>query len=295
MQHFRKIFYVVNPTVPSQPALGRVIDGAKRSLANLHLYVCIPPATLPCDDPKTLRQAEIARYQLWLDKLVQPARDIDVPVTTEVEISDDWRAATAYAAERYGADLIVKVTHPRTMFRRRLQKTSDWMLLRNANCPIFFVKKDRPTVPRNLVAAIDAPDRDEAHMRLTEEVIRHTRGIAEVTGAAIHAVHAHSDLLHFVHPPDLAKQVGIERKRVHVGELAPEDLLLKVARSLADPIVIIGSSSRRKLSTAVLGNTAERILDKIPFDILVVIMPTEQTSGSPVKRQRAPRSRTSSP
>lgn len=273
MEHFRKIFFVVNPTTAQQIALGRVIDGAHSSSAELRLYACIPPPNLTAYDRTALVAAEQARYETWIDGFAEKARERSVPASVEVEISDDWRAAIADAAQRFGADLIVKATHPHTTFERRLQKTSDWMLLRNARCPILFVKQDTSTVPRTLVAAVDLQNRDPAHQALTAEIVRHARGIATVTGATLHAVNAYRDPLHFVDPETLARTVGTTRQHAHVAEMSPDALLLQVIGTLEDPVVVIGSTSHRSLAGRALGNTAERILDRVPVDVLVVVGP----------------------
>ncbi len=61
------------------------------------------------------------------------ARGTDVDI--EVEWTSQWRDALAPAADRCGADLIVKAAGSHWAAGRRLLKTSDWTLLRNAHCP----------------------------------------------------------------------------------------------------------------------------------------------------------------
>jgi nucleotide-binding universal stress UspA family protein len=75
----------------------------------------------------------------------------------------------------------------------------------------------------------------------------------------------------FVHPPDLAKRVGIERSKAHVGEGAPEVQIAATVSELGSPLVVIGSMARKGMSEMVVGNTAERILDQINADIMVVV------------------------
>lgn len=273
MRHFRNILYIVDPTKQHQTALRRVVDGTRALQTKLHLYVCVPPPAHGAGEDSEFSLAEKQRYQLWLDHLAGPGRAQGVEISTEVELDDDWRNAVVNAAERNSADLIVKVTQPHTLFQRRLQKTSDWTLLRSASCPILFIKQDTTSTPKTLVAAVDIQETGEAHQRLTREVLRHAKGITDDTGAALHVVNAYSDQMQFVHPPELAKMAGIDRRNAHVGQCPPEDLLLEVLAGVADPVVVIGSSSRRSFSGSVLGNTAERILDKVPVDVLVVIAP----------------------
>jgi nucleotide-binding universal stress UspA family protein len=58
-----------------------------------------------------------------------------------------------------------------------------------------------------------------------------------------------------------------------VGDAAPEKLIAEVAHKLDQPLVVIGSLARRGLGGAVVGNTAERILDELDTDVITIIRP----------------------
>lgn len=275
MKTFKKIMYVVDPTSQHQKALGRVTDGAKHLSAELHLYACVPLPKLSTDNTNALRAAETERLRLWLDRIAQPARDAGVKVTTEAEIAEDWSTAIAPAARRWGAEMIVKVMRQQTALRRRLQKTSDWTLLRTADCPILFIKEDSPKTPQNLIAAVDLLDKSPQNQQFMKDVIRHARGICEVTGAQLHAVNAYPNLLNSVDALDLSRFADVPRSRAHVGPGTTEDMLLRVAKDLDGPVIVIGSLEHRSLSGTLLGDAAERILDKVAMDVLVIVAARE--------------------
>lgn len=271
MKHFRKIFYVIDPTTEHQQGLGRVIDGAHALETQLHLQVCVPPSTLSTADREKLREVEANRYRLWLEHLAEPARKLGVDVTVGVDISDDWRAAIVENARREGAELIVKSVLPRSRLQRRLHKTSDWVLLRSAPCPVLFIKNDEVQIPKTLVAAVDIRNLEGEGKALADAVLFHARGIAESTGAQLQVVHAYPDQMHFVYPSDLAQFANTDVKNVRAKEDSPEHLLSEVLTEVADPVVVIGSTPKRSFGGKVLGNTAERILDRVSSDILVVV------------------------
>ncbi|WP_428385049.1 universal stress protein [Nevskia ramosa] len=279
MKTFKKIMYVVDPTSNHQKGLGRVADGAKHLSAQLLLYASMPLPKLSSSDTQALRQAELERLRLWLDWIAKPARDAGVQVTTEAEIAEDWSTAIAPAARRWGAEMIVKVMNQQTALRRRLAKTSDWTLLRTSDCPILFIKEDSPKTPRNLIAAVDLLDKSPNNLQFMQEVIRHARGICEVSGAELHVVNAYPNLLHGVDAMDLARFAEIQRSRAHAGPGTPEDMLLGVAKTLDGPVIVIGSSDKRSLAGSLLGDTAERILDKVAMDVLVIIAPREERAA----------------
>lgn len=276
MKTFKKIMYVVDPTSNHQKALGRVTDGAKHLDAELHLYACMPLPRMSTDNTQALRQAESERLRLWLDWLAKPYQDAGVKVTTEAEIAEDWSTAIAPAARRWGAEMIVKVMRQQSALRRRLAKTSDWTLLRTSDCPILFIKEDSPKTPRSLIAAVDVLDKSPENLQFMKEVVRHARGICEVSGAELHVVNAYPNLLHGVDASDLAHFAEVKRGQAHAGPGAPEDMLLSVAKDLDGPVIVIGSLDKRTLAGSLLGDTAERILDKATMDVLVIVAPKEE-------------------
>ena len=276
MKSFKKIMYVVDPTSNHQKALGRVADGAKHLGAALHLYASASLPKMSTDNPDELSKAESQRLRLWLDWLAQAARDAGVTVTTEAEIVDDWSTAIAPAARRWGAEMIVKAMSPQSALKRRLAKTSDWTLLRTADCPILFIKEDSPLTPKTLIAAVDLHDKSEQNQQFMKAVIGHARGICEVSGAELHVVNAYPNLLHGVDAVDLAHFADVPRAKAHTAAGSPEDLLLEVSRNLDGPVIVIGSLGKRTLASSLLGDTAERILDRATHDVLVIVSPRQE-------------------
>jgi universal stress protein E len=67
----------------------------------------------------------------------------------------------------------------------------------------------------------------------------------------------------------------IDSRRVHVARLHLEDgaaaeVLCRVAADLAADVTVMGAISRSQLRERLLGSTAERVLDRLPCDVLVV-------------------------
>lgn len=267
----RKIFCVIDPTTPHQRALQRATSVAASSRAVVHAHLCFAlPANATYQDPDDFREAELSRYRLWLDKLVEPYLTRDIEVTTEVECQDNWRDALAAAAARADSDLVIRSSYRRTALQRRMLKTTDWTLLRESRCPVLLVKTGDVEKLDNVVVALNIAAKDEPHQRLTETVIQYAQAVARMTGARLHAVNAFRGSMNFVHPPDLAKRVGIGRAEAHTGDASPEELVAQVAERIGASLVVIGSLSRRGVSGMVVGNTAERILDHVNADVLTV-------------------------
>lgn len=270
----KKIFCVIDPTTTNQPALLRGAAIAQDIKAALHAYVCIPGTNnLPAESRDAMREAEVARHEAWLAQMMAPFHKAKIKTSWEVECNDDWREALAPAAKRANADLIIKANYPRTAIQRRVMKTSDWVLLRGAHCPVLFVKSKQTKPVDTILAAINLNAEGKEYQELNDMIIDSARAIAKASGAKLHAVNAYDGSENFVHPPMLAKKVGIPREQAHVGDAEPEELVAKVAKSLGAPLVIIGTVARKGMKGAVVGNTAERLLDILDSEVLVITKP----------------------
>jgi len=266
-----KIFAVIDPTTDKQVALTSAEWLASQdSSISLHVYEAIYSATDNVD-AEALQRAELSRHRAWVESLVEPMRAAGNDVTVEVEWTNRWRDAIAPAAERAGAELIVKAASSHSGAGRRLLKTSDWTLLRNSQCPVYLVKNDTIDAAAKVLVAVDMKRDDELHNALNEKVLAFGRAIVEaIPDSSLHAVTAYPNADNFVYPGDLATRVGIESNQAHAIEGSPESVIPEVAEQIAASIVIIGTAAREGLKAAVIGNTVEKVLDALDSDILTV-------------------------
>lgn len=267
-----RIFCVIDPTTNRQRALVRSVSIAAESGASIHAYVAVQlPDTMQHEDTDELEDAEVTRYRLWVESLVAPHVEKGIDIAIEAEPVSDWRDALAPAAARAEADLIVRSTFRRSPLKRQMLKSADWKLLREARCPVLLVKSDRVLELDKVLVAVNLRAKDDAHQQLLDSVIAYAQAVSRFTGGELHAVSAYQGSMSFVHPPDLAKRLDIDRGRAHVGDGSPEAVITQVAEKIGAPLVVIGSLSRRGVSGMVVGNTAERILDSVEADVLTVV------------------------
>jgi len=68
----------------------------------------------------------------------------------------------------------------------------------------------------------------------------------------------------------LAEANGIDAEHTHQLPGSPRELLPTFARSYKTDVVVLGALARWGLKRMVLGSTAEKVLDHLPCDILIV-------------------------
>ena len=271
MPTFNKIFAVIDPTTDNQIALTRAgkIAGRNENIS-VHVYEAIH-SSADSKDAEAMERVETARHKAWLETLVTPLRESGLEVVVEVEWTANWRDAIAPAATRAEASMIIKAANARSGAQRRLLKTADWTLLRNAPCPVYQIKKDQISDQIKILMAIDMSRDDELHVKLNEQVIAYANALfVGAEGASLHAVNSYPNSDHFVYKDDLAAKAGVDSANAHTVEGPPETVIPEVAELVEADIVIVGTAARDGIKAAVIGNTAEKILDAITTNILTV-------------------------
>jgi len=67
-----------------------------------------------------------------------------------------------------------------------------------------------------------------------------------------------------------AKLFSISKPHTHVEEGLPEDVIEKLADDLDAELVILGTIGRTGISAALIGNTAEHVIDRLNCDVLAL-------------------------
>lgn len=269
---FNAILAVIDPTTDMQRALDRALSLGSATGATVHAYLsCYSDART--DDFAALERAEVARHESWLSTLAARYRANGQSFSMEVEWSDDWRESIARAAQRRRCDLIVKSTYRHSAVRRRLLKTSDWEVLRHAACPVLLVKQEFVAPLRCVLAAVDIEAEDDAHRQLNTSIVALARQLrASADDCVLHAVAACDSRDRHDQTTRLAALSGVENEYAHAVVATPEDAIVDCAALVAADLVIIGSVARHGLGVFGGGNTAERALDVLDADLLVVTL-----------------------
>ncbi len=147
-----------------------------------------------------------------------------------------------------------------------------------------------------VLAALDPWHSQGKPKALDDRIVDVARGIAHSLGGALHTAHAYSPLVGFVSDsafapvaipvslPEERKYASTLRRRfrtantkykilprnAHLQLGDPAYVLPDLVRSLKAQILVMGAISRSAMRRIFIGNTAERVLDVLPCDILVV-------------------------
>lgn len=192
------------------------------------------------------------------------------------------------------ADLVIAATHGHGLRERLLLKNTDWELIRHCPVPVLLVKSPRAYVRPVILAAIDPfhsharpADLDSKLLRSGEEFARLLRGtlhvahaympiveMAPISGAPLLALppsaeEAHGEAIAAV-VARMAERAHVPaaRRHVYLGDVS--DTLSAASKRTGAAIVVMGAVSRSALARAFIGNAAERVLDRLSCDVLIV-------------------------
>lgn len=265
----KRVFAVIDPERFVQPAFERAEWIAARNGAVLHLYCCFGEQGIARDH--SLAEFSVERATRWLERLTSEAGQYELQTEIEVEWNPNWRERIPEAARASNADLIVKTVSRHSALGRRLKETADWNLLQQATRPVLLIDPARPPQPRKILAAIKLNPDSEEYAVLNEHVLATSHRMAAALEGELHAITVYKgDQIHFDRQK-FADSCGLPRNRVHSYEGAAHGEIPRAARELGSDILVIGCANRHLGgSGSILGGTAERIMDAVDTDLVVI-------------------------
>lgn len=298
------ILAVVDPTAGEQPALAKAGRLAEASGACLRVFCVDRDPRLVARlllDPAGLtaaRAAWLAARRDWLIGLAEPFARAGIRTEVEAAWDGPLHAAILREVGLCGPDLVVKDTHWHGPLRRGLFTSTDWYLVQDCPAPLLLAKP-RPWATRpRVVAAVDPGHPDDPGDVLDHAILGAAARLTGALGGELAVVHALLGVeaalaagVPLAGLPSAAEDADAARGRagamlatlVQSRGIAPgaaqvldgaalEALPDHCARSEAD-LLVVGAVSRSRLYQRVIGSTAERLLDRIPCDLLVARAP----------------------
>jgi nucleotide-binding universal stress UspA family protein len=272
MQAVRSILVVLDPAHAHSRALTRAKLIAVATGARLHLLMC---------DKKHDHSALLSLLSSQLHD------DGYNNVTYEQAWHDTLHESIIDVQQAEGCELVIKEHRPDNPLKKALLTPSDWKLLRQCPCAVLMVKSERPWTGGKILAAVDVGNQDEAHRRLHASIIDHGFKIAKMAEGELHVISAHpSPMLSAADPVyQLSETIeeryreacrafqaeyDISEDRLHVAEGPADVLIPHIEQKLAAVVTVIGTVCRTGISGALIGNTAEVVLDSLEGDVLVL-------------------------
>jgi universal stress protein E len=298
MTDYKKILVVIDPTVDHQAALARAVELANHSKASITAFLSIfdfsyeMTSILSSQEREAMRQGVIDQRSVWLEDAIAEFKQAGVGVDTKVIWHNrPFESVINFALEgKY--DLIVKSTHEHGKLKAVIFTPTDWHLMRKSPMPVLMVKEHDWPVAGKILCALNVASEDQEHQNLNGKIINHAKALAKMFSAEVHLVNgypgtpvnlaielpdfdasSYNDSIKMLHEQRVqyfAESYDIPLERCHVEEGLPEDVIPDVAERIDAELVILGTIGRTGFSAALIGNTAEHVIDSIRCDLLAI-------------------------
>jgi universal stress protein E len=314
MSEFRRILVGVGPGADATAAatLGARIASAFGASIELFTPVYNSQVSLAhFENRERLQHARDTLVRRYRDRLQDQAAELGFDGAIECHAAWDHPPEEALIRRvlESAATLLVVALPPGADAGGRALSSAEWQLVRHCPIPVLLTRgrtwSDQPVV----VAAIDPTGRHGRTDDLDVGILKMADRLIEAMGGTLHAFHAWQRTLRamigeFELPlaPELPA-VELQRRhreavyavlgaalaapaRVALVEGRPEAALPDYCREAAADVVVMGAIARNPFGRILIGSTAERVLERLPCDLLVVKPDAFRT---PVPRERWPR------
>jgi nucleotide-binding universal stress UspA family protein len=288
----------VDAIAAEQPAVTHARDLAARCGARLKIVDVLPfvPPGARHFVTADLEQELVEHRTQRLQSLGAGVHDVEV--TTELLRG---RPGTALVAEALagGHGLLVR-SHDRDLAEPPRQYGAvDMELLRSCPCPVWLIgRRGGPHTPWRVVAAVNPTSDDATERQLNEIVLEWGLMLKDVTGAMLTLLHAWSafgasvlrsrlpehEFLEYIEAARRTAEDGMRAfTSTHADRLdgvsvqlvpgEPERAISHFVDSNGIDLVVMGTVARSGVRGLVMGNTAERVLQRLRGSVLAVKPP----------------------
>ncbi len=302
MKPIRRILFAVkDPMARRQPGLVKAIAIARSFGASLEVFHALTAPIFTGRESLTrmtismLRLHAVERARVRLDKFIALAKRSGVALSTSAEWDYPPHEAIVRRAAATRADLIVAECHRGHRTSPWLIHLTDWELLRISALPVLLLKNARRYRRPVVLAAVDPSHAHAKPARLDTDILAAGALFSVAMHGRLHALHANNPRLGAMALGDpsinasafamqyealelqgrqafeaFMQAMDIAPARQHFVNREPAFAIPAVARNTHASLVVMGAVSRSGLGRVFIGNTAERVLDSLPCDVLVL-------------------------
>jgi universal stress protein E len=190
-------------------------------------------------------------------------------------------------------DMVIKTTRHDTAIHRTFFNYTDWHLIRHCPCPLMLAKKEDDWETRRVVACVDPAHIHSKAETLDNAIIEASQLLACRLRGELHILHSIELLPESATPQEddgssygeykgrvygehqtlldeLLRPYGVGSQKVHMVAGNPAKTIVPLVEEIGASVVVMGAVSKGTLETLFIGNTAEKVLDDLSCDVLVV-------------------------
>ncbi|MCZ8529233.1 universal stress protein UspE [Alteromonas sp. PRIM-21] len=292
----KRILAVVDAERDNQPALSRAYELASKTGATVTAMMVVYDLSydmttmLSPDERESMRDAVTKEHAKWLSAQLKEQGFSETDIV--VEWNNRAYESIIYYALNNQIDLVVKATKKHDDLASVIFTPTDWHLMRKCPRPVLLVKEHDWPEGGEIIAAVNVGSEDDEHAALNDKLTLIANDYASLLKGNVNLVNSYpsTPLNIAIEVPefdpdtyhDAVKNHHIKEMRSHalkygipdnkcvVKEGLPEKVIPQVAKTLDAELVVIGTVGRVGISAALIGNTAEHVIDELNCDVLAI-------------------------
>lgn len=299
MNSLKSLLVVIDPTVERDTVLDRAIMLAKATDAKVHLLISNLNTLSEHSyiyegvDGKFFETQRLLFEQHHQKILARAGEEVEAQnIKVELHFSEHHHLAESIIdhCNSIKPDLLLKSTHHHSTIERSIITNTDWRLIRKCPTPLMLVKPNEWHANGCVVTAVDPLHAKADQAKLDQVLLISARYLSKALNTPLKVFHSFFPFVSTLFPMGGETVEHVERIRGHhMGKMQaltaefdiPEeaihlsegDLVHNLVTYVQDAnanLLIMGALSRNVLERAIVGNTAEKILEDCPCDIMVL-------------------------
>ena len=234
------------------------------------------------DELKIMREEHCKRLEEKLNSVASQVRDKGYQVDSELVWGYPRYEQIVTKSIDYSADLVIQHTRSFSKLARTFLTNDSWQLVRYCPKPLMLVKDQQWDQTPVVMAAVDPVHSHHKPLKLDNKIIESVLCVQNQLNGELHVVHAYAEAgrpfaiqekvldAHKTAFEGLLSEFDISQENCHLVDETPVFVLQKCEAQFNADIIVMGALSRSRLSDALIGNTAERVLDYLESDVVII-------------------------
>ena len=298
MKRFKKLLVATDTRLNEHPVVNEAAEIALANAASLTIVDVVPApswiAEFVINDLASMRELYFQEAERKLESLATPLRGKGLDVTTRV-LTGKTSVEVTREVLREKHDLVLAVARGKNSKRRGFFGSTALQLLRNCPSAVSLVTEKSAAKIKYVLGCIDVSSDHSVDAELNDKVYDLASSIAEFHSARHSILHAwemqdevllsarlkddHVAKFLLDHRNAMEKRFDDFLKRhgssadseaAHLAKGSPAETIETFVRENSVDLVVMGTIGRSGLSGMFLGNTAERIIDRIECSLLAL-------------------------
>ncbi len=289
MRDLQKILVIIEPEHDMQLALGKALRLARESGAALELLICDHNPYLEDGyyfeplQARKLREEHLAANRKLLEEMASVIRPQGVTVTVDAVWGNPPYRHIIDKVLDSNPDLLVQSSRHHEKISRLLLSHQDWQLLRYCPCPLLLVK-DLPWPEQPvMVVAVDPNHVNDKPADFDIQLTAAGSELQNLTGGSLHVFHScYQPPVSGLYPVkvdiaqvrdstrELLSDFALPDAQLHIEQEEVRKSLPALLDRLKANVLVMGAVSRSAIDHFLVGSTAERLLDSVAQDVLIL-------------------------